>query len=384
MRLVFFVVAVFVISGFSLIIVDNKIFPYLATARWVKNYSILKKAAEKVVVVNKTEQITLSEDQSISNYTGKSSASAVEVISSRKDAKALSRFDDKNQVRFGSGLIVTADGLVLTVREAIFEDQANYKIFVSAEKFYEARLVFVDSFTNLAFLKIDEVEDLPIASFIAPEDIKTGAKIVSIGRSGNSFQPVYKSGIISQFAPNFSLSGPVASSEKLQGVYAADFGDFRAGDERAGGEIVADFNGNVAGILGSRSISEKKEHFVIPVNHIEELLDQYLASGTARRGSLGVYFLSLNKEFAAVHNLNLDRGAMIFSPSLQQGLAVVSGSAAEKAGLRIMDVITGVNGEEIGANQNLAYLISKYKSGDSVNLKLVRDGKEMEVKVVLQ
>ena len=98
---------------------------------------------------------------------------------------------------------------------------------------------------------------------------------------------------------------------------------------------------------------------------------------------MGLYYLSLTRELAYL-GAGKDRGALVFSPSLQQGLAVISGSPAEKAGIRIMDIILSVNGEEVNADQNLAFLISKYKPGNEVALKILRDGKEIETKAVLQ
>ncbi|TSA45584.1 PDZ domain-containing protein, partial [bacterium] len=226
--------------------------------------------------------------------------------------------------------------------------------------------------------------NLSTASFIAPEDIKTGAKIIAIGRGESNAGIIYKSGLISQLAEGYSLSGPLATSEKLQGVFFTDMTFDNLGDENMAGATVADYNGDVVGILGSQKVDQARQYFVIPVNHIEHLIDEYLASGAVKRGSLGVYYLSLDKENASLTGNKYDRGALVYSPSLQQGLAVISGSPADKAGLKLSDVILSINGEEVNPGQNLAYLVSKYKPGDEVNLKIARDGKEMEVKVVLQ
>jgi S1-C subfamily serine protease len=64
-------------------------------------------------------------------------------------------------------------------------------------------------------------------------------------------------------------------------------------------------------------------------------------------------------------------------------LAVLAGSSADQAGIKVGDIILSVNGDEVNPDQNLAQLISEYKPGDMVSLKIVRDGKEIEVKVSL-
>ncbi len=384
-RFIFFVLLVFLLSGVSLVIINHYLIPRLSTAKWLSKYKFLEQATENVVVVNKTEQVTVSEEQNVSRYSNKSASSVVEIIS-QKSASGTTASKKSNQnpeTKFGSGLVATADGLIITYQEAILTDSAKYKIITSDGTVFEGRLVFTDSFTNLAFIKIDGAENLSTASFIAPEDIKTGAKIIAIGRGESNASIIYKSGLISQLEESYSLSGPVATSEKLQGVFFTDMTFNNLGDENMDGATVADYNGDVVGILGSQKTDQTRQYFVIPVNHIEHLIDEYLAGGAVKRGSLGVYYLSLDKENANINGNKYDHGALVYSPSLQQGLAVISGSAADKAGLKLSDVILSVNGEEVNPGQNLAFIVSKYKPGDEIDLTVARDGQEMGIKATL-
>ncbi|MDD5489747.1 MAG: PDZ domain-containing protein [Candidatus Moranbacteria bacterium] len=382
-RLVFFVAFVFILSGASLVVIDRYLFPYLATVKWAGKYNFFKKATEDVVVVNKTEQVTVSEDQTISSYSNESASSVVEILSSKEGNKNPGKMGDTSFVKYGSGLVITADGLILTYKDAVMDGQVKYRVFTQKDKSFDARLVAVDNFTNLALLKIDGVENLPVASFIAPEDMKTGMKAVAIGRSGNNFQLIFKSGLVSQYDSGFSLAGALPLSEKLQGVYVADFDMSEEGDERVVGGAVANYGGNVIGILGVRKISDQKQYFIIPSDRLQELVNQYISTGSVKRGALGVYYMPLTSESAALFGSS-DRGALVYSPSGQQGLAVISGSAAEKAGMKIQDVIASVNGEEVNSENNLARLVSKYKPGEMVELKIIRDGKEVAIPVVLE
>lgn len=382
-RLVFFVLLVFFLSGASLIIIDRYIFPYLATVKWAGKFDFFKKATQDIVVVNKTEQVTVSEDQTISRYSNESASSVVEILSLKEESKNPGKIKDVNFVKYGSGLVITADGLILTHREAILDEQSKYRIFIQKDKFFDARLVAIDSYTNLVLLKIDGAPSLPVASFIAPEDMKVGMKAVAIGRSGNNFQAIYKAGLVSQYDSDFSLAGALPLSEKLQGVYIADFDMDEEGDEKVVGGAVANYSGNVIGILGVREMSGQKQYFIIPSDCVQELINRYISAGSVKRGVLGIYYFSLSSESAALFGSS-DRGALVYSPSGQQGLAVISGSAAEKAGLKIMDVIMSVAGEEVNSENNLARLVSKHKPGEELTLKVVRVGKETEVKATLQ
>jgi S1-C subfamily serine protease len=384
MKLLFVVVFIFVVSGISLFIIDHYLFPYLTTVKWLGKYKFFQKATDNVVIVNKTEQVTVNEDQSISHYTNKSAASVVEIVSRKKDFRGFAKSgSDGISYRVGSGLIVTADGLVVTHKKAIIDNQAEYKVFIDDGSAYGGRLVAIDTFTDLVFIKLDGVENLSAASFIAPEDIKVGTKIVIAGKGGENFQSIFKSGLISVLAREYSLEGPLPSSEKLQGVFFSDANlQDPVGENMIGGAAV-NFNGDVVGILGAQKNSGGNQYFIIPVNHVKYLVDKFIEQGGISRGELGLYYLSLTRELAYL-GAGKDRGALVFSPSLQQGLAVISGSPAEKAGIRIMDIILSVNGEEVNADQNLAFLISKYKPGNEVALKILRDGKEIETKAVLQ
>ncbi|OGI28012.1 MAG: hypothetical protein A2359_02315 [Candidatus Moranbacteria bacterium RIFOXYB1_FULL_43_19] len=382
-RIVFFVLLVFFLSGASLIVIDRYIFPYLATVKWAGKYDFFKKATQDIVVVNKTEQVTVSEDQTISRYSNESASSVVEILSLKDESKDPGKMKDADFVKYGSGLVITADGLILAHREAILDEKSKYRIFIQKDKFFDARLVAIDSFTNLVLLKIDGAPSLPVASFIASEDMKVGMKAVAIGRSGNNFQAIYKAGLVSQYDSDFSLAGALPLSDKLQGVYIADFDMNEEGDDKVVGGAVSNYSGSVIGILGVRKISGQKQYFIVSSDLIQELMNHYISSGSVKRGTLGAYYFSLTSESAALFG-SPDRGALVYSPSGQQGLAIIAGSAAEKAGLKIQDVILSVNGEEVNAENNLARLVSKHKPGEEISLKVMRDGQEIELKAVLE
>ena len=380
-KFVFFVFLIFVFSGISSIFFDKYILPRLATQEWFKKQAFFKKAMYNVTVINKTEQVTVSENQDISGYTQKSASSVVEIVARQKG--------DKNVVpvsgQSASGVVVTSDGLVASYGDKFFGGiGAEYEVFSQDGKSFGATVAAVDPFTNIVLLKLDEAENLPVAEFIAPEDIKTGMKIAVIGRSGFNVETSLLLGITSEWAKSYSLAGPLASSEKLQGVLLADFSGAGNVDSRimTGGAIV-DQNGNMLGILGESKEDAGTKIFIVPINHLQYIVDQYLGKEKIERATLGVYYAALSKENAYLARNSFDHGALIYSPSGQQGLAVLTGSPADLAGIKLGDIILSVNGEEVNPDQNLAQLISKYKPGDKIELKVMRDSKEMLVQVIL-
>lgn len=380
-KLVFFVVLVFVVSGISSVISDKFIFPWLATRDGFESRVFFKQAMDNVMVINKTEQVTVSENRDISGYIQKSASSVVEIVSKQKG--------DKNSVfadlQSASGIIIASDGLVASYGDKFFSGKdAEYEVFSQDGKSYGAKIAATDPFSNIVLLKLDGAENLPVAQFIAPEDIKTGMKMAAVGRSGFNAEISLRLGITSEWAKSYSVSGPLASSEKLQGVLFADFsGAENMADKALVGGAAADQNGNMIGILGEKKTDAGEKFFVVPVNHLQHVIDEFLGKGKIDRAALGVYYAALSKETAYLAGNNFDRGALVFSPSGQQGLAVIAGSAADKAGIKMGDIVLSVNGEEVNPDQNLAYLISKYHPGETVSLKIVRDGKEIEMKVAL-
>ncbi len=376
---------IFILSGISFVVIDRYVFPKLIANEWLAKYKIFKKAAENVVVVNKTEQVTVSEDRTVSRYSNKSASSVVEILSRKRELK-ISNAIFPQDTKIGSGVIVTAEGLVATHKNALAGENPDCQVITGSGEKLGARVVLSDSFSDMALLKIDGAENLPTASFIAPEDIKVGAKVVAIGRNGNNAQTVFKSGLLNRFAADFSIGGPIASSEKLQGVYFANFEMADEGDANLVGSAIADYNGDVVGILGARKSGSSEQYFAIPVSYVDGLVKQFIEKGVVQRGTLGVYYLPLTGENSVqlADGREISRGALVYTPSGQQGLAVIAGSPADKAGIKVMDVIASVNGEEVNLEQNLAYLISKYKPGDEITLKILREGREMEMKVILQ
>jgi serine protease Do len=379
-KLIFFVALIFVISGISSVLVDKYFFPWLATNGTLSKYKFFKKGMEDVMVINKTEQVTVSENQDISGYINKSSSSVVEITAFGKTSQ-----DQTSQSV--SGIVVSADGLVASYDGEKFfgAKDGTFKIFTQEGKSFDAKVVLNDSFSNLVLLKIEGAENFPVAEFIAPEDIKVGMKTAVVGRSGFNAEISLGLGITSEWAKSFSIGGKLASSEKLQGALFIDSG--AAGNEWSDnmkGGAAVDYNGNVIGLLGTRKENNGSKFFIVPVNHLRYVIDQYLREGSIKRANFGVYYITLSRETAYLAGDSLDKGALVFTPGGQQGLAVIVGSSADKAGIKVGDIILSVNGDEVSPDQNLAYLISKYHPGDEMTLKLIRDGKNMELKAVLQ
>jgi S1-C subfamily serine protease len=387
-----FIILIIIISGLSGIIADHYLFPYLSTTDFFNKYKFFKQGAENVTVINKTEQVYVKEDTTLTKIASPIASSIVNIVSypnpDLKNTTSTSKVQNDATMKNGTGLIATSDGIIMTYATAI--DPADlsktdtppaykYKVMVFDGNTYDADLLAVDSYSNLAFLKIN-ASNLPTVQFGNSDDFSAGEKVIAVGNSLAEYQNIYASGILNTFDPYYNLGGKnISSSEKMEGVFRTDL-DHE--DEYIGGPVI-DYSGQVIGIVGSTQRDGGLDYFQIPSNKVKIILDKAIKSDLANNSQLGIYYIPLNKTYAAINNLGTDSGAMIYSPSGQQGLAIIAGTPAAKAGLKINDIITQVAGEKIDDNNSLPDLLYKHDKGENVELTVIRDGQEMKINVQL-
>ncbi|MFA6383496.1 MAG: S1C family serine protease [Parcubacteria group bacterium] len=378
---IFLILAIVFIGGLGGIIADRYIFPYLSSTDYFMKHDWLKKAAEDITVINKTEQVFVKEETSITKISNQISASVVGIISyPQTDAKNFPRKSTTSVgPTYGTGLIVTSDGLIMTYADAINLNNSKYKVVAYDGNSYDAEISGTDAYSNLVFLKIS-AGNLSAVSLGNSDDIKPGEKIIAIGINPGDFSRVYSAGLISNFNPTYNLAGKaISSSDKLEGVFEADLNSEK---DYVGGPIV-DYTGQVIGVMGTNAGDNAQKFFQIPSNKVAKVIDRAIKKELENDPVLGIYYIPLTKSYFLVNNLNIDRGALIYSPSGQSGLAMISGSAGQKAGLQINDIITKINDQEININHTLPDLLYQYKKGDLIELVVSRSGQEMKIPVQL-
>lgn len=383
MKGIIIIFLVFVIGGIGGVYFQQHVLPGIRMNPFLSRLDLLKKASENVTVVNNTEQITVKEDDLINEVSSQATNAVVNIISianpnAPQKAPATATGASVGS-QSGTGVIVTSDGLVVTYRSAIMESGAQYKVFLAGGGNYDATLVGIDEFTNLAYLKID-TSNLTAIAFADSNDIRPGRRLIAIGNSFGEYQNQFAEGLLSNNDRTFNLAGQtVSSSEKLEGVFETDFIDQNA---FVGGPVIG-YSGDLVGIIGSLQINNQTVYFQIPSNVVEKSLQLAVSGNLATRPSLGVSYVPITKEYSIVHNLQVDRGALVFSPSGKQGLAVLAGSGAQTAGIQVGDIITAVNNQQVDLDNPLSNLLSQYKKGDTVSLTILHNGNQVTTPVTL-
>ena len=134
--------------------------------------------------------------------------------------------------------------------------------------------------------------------------------------------------------------------------------------------------GEVIGINTAVSLEGENIGFTIPINKAKKDIEQIKATGKIVYPFIGVRYVILNEDIQKANNLSVDHGAFITSSEGTGEAAIVPDSPADKAGLKEGDIILEFDGQKITTSHSLADIISNYDPGDTVVLKVLRDGQE--------
>lgn len=338
-------------------------------------------------ISRENQQAVLNESQLISAIAKNVSPSVVSVdVTSRSEGSAFFGFAPSQQQSAGTGIILTEDGYIVTNRHVV--DAAATSVSVTLSDGTQFDDVEIIGRTNpsdpldIAFLKIKDTsgKKLTPAKLGDASKVQVGDKVVAIGNALGQFQNTVTSGIISGYGRSVEAGDGYSATETLQNLFQTDAS---INEGNSGGPLV-NISGEVIGINtaiaggGAENIG-----FAIPVSDIQGLIKSVLEKGKLERPYLGVRYVSLTDDYAYQFNLSTKRGAYIL-PATRGQASVLPGSPAEKAGLREKDIITEIAGETINEKSSLISLISKHAVGEEITLKIIRDGKDQDIKVTLE
>lgn len=334
--------------------------------------------------INEADQRTVrSESQLISAIAAKVSPS---VVSVNVTSNARTGIRTYQQQSAGTGIILNTEGYVVTNRHVVPAGATNVSVTLSDGTTLDKVSVVGRTGSNdsldIAFLKINDTEgtELTPASIGDSSKVQVGDKVVAIGNALGQFQNTVTDGILSGYGRDIQASGSDGGDpESLQNLFQTD----AAINQGNSGGPLLNIDGEVIGINtavageGAQNIG-----FAIPINDVKGLIESVLRDGKVVRPYLGVRYVPLTDDYAEQNNLPANRGAYIL-PAEGNAAGVLSGSPADKAGLREKDIITKVGGQAIDDRNSLTSLIGQRAVGDDVEITILRDGKEMTVTATL-
>jgi serine protease Do len=274
------------------------------------------------------------------------------------------RLPDQVQQGLGSGVVVSADGYILTNNHVV-EGADELKVSIGeSNKRYTAKLIGRDAFADIAVLKIEPSAPLTPAVLGDSDQLQVGDVVLAIGNPFGVGQSVSR-GIVSALSRGVGIG---VIEDFIQTDAAINPGN-------SGGALI-DTEGRVVGIntaILSRSGGFNGVGFAIPINLVRAVAEQLVATGRMERGMLGVTPQDLDEDLSA--QFGTDKGVLVSD--------LAEDSPAGKAGLKTGDVITKINDLEIRDTRHLIITVGQMAPGTEVTVGYLRDGKPQTAKVKL-
>jgi serine protease Do len=273
----------------------------------------------------------------------------------------------------GSGFIFREDGYILTNNHVV-SGAEDVQVRLSDERVFAAVVVGRDPDTDLAVVKIDTDEPLPVVPFGNSDALRVGEWVMAVG---NPFPQLgldrtVTVGVVSAVGRRGLVFGE--ETPYLQNYIQTD-ASINPGN--SGGPLV-NLRGEVIGInsaITSPSGGNVGIGFAVPVDIAKQIVPQLIESGEVRRGWLGVSIQDVDPDMAEALGLGRARGAMVSS--------VFEGSPADGAGLVEGDVIISFDGEEVSDYAALQRMVAAHSPGVNITLGYIRDGRERETSLTL-
>jgi serine protease DegQ len=272
---------------------------------------------------------------------------------------------DEQLASLGSGVIVSADGYILTNNHVV-EGADVIEVGLADGRKAAARIVGTDPETDLAVIRINE-RNLPVMVLGDPEQARVGDVVLAIGNPFGVGQTVTL-GIISALGRNNLHINHFENF--IQTDAAINFGN-------SGGALV-DTNGQLLGInsaIYSQTGGSVGIGFAIPVSTAKTVLDSIVKHGQVVRGWIGIESQDITPELAESFGLGRSSGAII--------AGVVRGGPADRAGMRPGDILVAVAGKKVSNTSEMLNLIAQLEPGEKAPLRILRKSREATLDVTV-
>jgi serine protease Do len=272
----------------------------------------------------------------------------------------------QRQRSLGSGFIIDGDGSILTNNHVVENAQKIVVTLSEDQQEYEAKIVGRDPKTDIAIIKINTKNKLTSATLGDSDGLQVGEWVVAIGNPFGLDSTV-TSGIVSAKGRHIG-QGPYDNFIQT---------DASINPGNSGGPLI-NLRGEVIGIntaIFSRSGTNIGIGFAIPINLVKELLPQLRGKGKVTRGYLGVLIQKVTPDIAESLGVERARGALVANVSKD--------GPAEKAGVKVGDVIVEFDGKEIKDSGDLPIIVARTPVDKKVSMKVLREKKEMVLSVTV-
>lgn len=268
----------------------------------------------------------------------------------------------------GAGFIVDKNGYIVTNHHVVAKvDHIKVKLHTDDTNEYRARVIGIDPETDLAVIKIDPKGPLVPVTIGNSDAVQVGDWAVAIG-SPFGLDASVTAGIVSALARD--INGPLQLQRFIQTDAAINPGN-------SGGPLL-NIRGEVIGVntmIATQSGGYQGIGFALPINMVARVYNDIIRTGRVTRGSIGVTWNKPDNKPELFKALGTKQGVLVN--------LVQKGGPAEKAGIKVEDIIIALNGKPIKDGDDLVSRVADTPIGNSVNLTVDRDGKKLDFKVTI-
>lgn len=274
----------------------------------------------------------------------------------------------------GTGFVVKENGIIVTNKHVVSDPEESYIVVDEKGNKYDIENIYQDPLNDIAILAINNPPSggLPVITLGDSDNLQVGQFVIAIGTALGEFRNTVTTGVVSGLGRGITAGSPFQGFvERLDNVIQTDAA---INPGNSGGPLL-NSSGHVIGVNTAVSSQGENIGFAIPIDIVKDSLNNFTSTGEFERPFLGVSYNLISQRAALLNEM--PQGALV-----QQ---VVEGSAAEEVGIREGDIITEIDGQKINdTDKSIAVVISKKKIGDTIKLKVYRDGETIDLSATLK
>ncbi|MDD3662434.1 MAG: trypsin-like peptidase domain-containing protein [Candidatus Pacebacteria bacterium] len=307
------------------------------------------------------------------------------VVSAVKKAKPavisiiITKTDGGKQIGSGSGFLISPDGLIVTNRHVVYQDDVIFNVLLNDGREYKAKVLDRDPVLDIALIKIED-NNLPYLTLADSDLLEVGETVIAIGNALGEFKNTVSAGVISGLSRSLTAGDNFGQKEYLDKVIQTDAAINKG---NSGGPLL-NIYGEVVGINVAVVENSSSIGFSLPINSVKDVIESVRKTGRIIRPYIGIRYVFITPNVKTIYDLPYDYGVFIQKGQTEDDLAILSGSPAEKAGLQEGDIILEVDGQKIDSDRVLSYVIRNKKIGDFLSMRVYSKGLIKTIVVILE
>lgn len=317
-------------------------------------------------------QRVVQEENTVISVAEKASPSVVAIGTTQSVLNPFDPFSipKKQSSTIGTGFVVSDKGIIITNKHVVADTGTVYNVVTKDGKKFAIKKIYRDPILDLAIVQI-EGDNLKALELGDSSKLKVGQLAIAIGNALGQFTNSVTTGVVSGLGRRVIAGDPFSgSAESLDDLIQTDAA---INPGNSGGPLL-NSAGQVIGVNVATTEGAQNIGFALPINSVKKITDEFIQKGVVSRPFLGISYRFISKDVAIMNEV--PQGGYVQD--------VVTGSSADKVGIKQGDIITKVDGQTVDSETKISQIISNKKIGDRLDLTVWNDGQERQATAILQ